>query len=536
MAKALTFMLVPQDSGLGVSTATPLTRKQIENVSDTVGRFLDVIGTSTARATHYNTKEEQEQAESIIHDAMFKLDRGLYGLLLGLDGTTDHSRQIGVARLLDNPRSDKDKAVLTPELESRLIAWMSNHLPPHRMLKMFMMAKERRINNARTRKCILRMVLGSDRLDMWATKYRRKMRAALTHAWGKKRTSIIRSILAKPDSEWTKKESSILQTNIVKFTNASGKKGLMGIFESVGFILGIERGDFASAKLRSYVGAKTKIEDGRQLSPETLEGIRSVYHKGVPNARVLELTKRQMTSGQKMAKQREAKSKGVDIGGFDPTKQDPVRLYLYAFEMGLDEKVEEALVEKAKRAGAKFPVKFPKVEIIVDASKSMEGNETQPLRPMAVALATRDMLFYASEDPNVRYCGGKGNGSPRMVKPEGDTSLALELVRAFQSKPDAIFMITDGYENAPAGRCDEVIVQARQLGYQTPVYQLSPVMAAESGGVKMLSQGISPMPVSKPEGMGVSLLKGMLNADPLKALSGLTRMAVADMPFVQIPG
>ena len=49
-----------------------------------------------------------------------------------------------------------------------------------------------------------------------------------------------------------------------------------------------------------------------------------------------------------------------------------------------------------------------------------------------------------------------------------------------------VFVLTDGYENAPAGRFAEVVRAVRQMGVETPIHQFSPVFAAEARGIRSL--------------------------------------------------
>src|SRR6185369_2781064 len=67
--------------------------------------FLDTATTSLGRATHYNSREEQQRAELLQHDALLWLDRDLYAVLLALPGVTDRARQVGIKNLLGSARS-----------------------------------------------------------------------------------------------------------------------------------------------------------------------------------------------------------------------------------------------------------------------------------------------------------------------------------------------------------------------------------------------------------------------------------------------
>jgi hypothetical protein len=97
-----------------------------------------------------------------------------------------------------------------------------------------------------------------------------------------------------------------------------------------------------------------------------------------------------------------------------------------------------------------------------------------------------------------------------------------------KSQPDVVFVLSDGYENAPAGRFGETVAAVRRIGIQTPIHQFTPVFAAESQGVRTLSDSVVAMPVSKPEAIGLGLLKALIESDVdrgVAALLGMTKVA-----------
>lgn len=491
--------------------------------------FMDTVGTSTGRATFYNSKEEQRAAVEKVHQELFGIERGIYAASLLLPGVNDFSRQVGFARLLDNPRGEV-QAVLTAEQEAKVLTFLCGKLPPQRLLKLFLTFRGgnggKRVNNARTRKLILRSILDNPRLEFWAVKYRRKIEMCLEHAWGKRLTGIMRSILAKKAAR-SDHEDAILRDNIARWATFTVGEGLTQgkLYECVSFILGNED-DMTMPRLKSYVNAKGDLKAGSLLPPEVLEGIRSRFHKGASKAEVLELSKKQMTANQKIAVQKTAKAANVEIK-FDPRDYDSVKLYVYAFEMGLTPELERALKAKAREAANGLPISYKKIGVLVDASQSMFGHETQKLRPMAVALATRDMLREAADKAVVKYAGGaESNG---LTFPCGYTSLAKGLVDLLKEDVEAVFVISDGYENAPAGRFDEVVRAARKMGVNTPIYQFNPVASAEASGVRELSKDVKALPINKPEAIGLTMIRSMFELDLQRGVSGLLNLALPQL-------
>lgn len=486
-------------------------------VTEAFVNFLDTAGTSTGRATTYNTRKEQEEAAEQIHKNLYSIDRGIYGAALMLRGTTDYTTMLGVFNLLANNYA-KGRSLLPLYVETRLINYLMQGLPPQRMLNLLLKLKNKGINNARTRKLALKLLLNNPKLEYWSVKYRNKIRKALKHIWGKRTTSIIKSILLRKKEEWDSKEKAIIKKHIDKYRIGDSSK----IYEFVSFILG-NITQFSSDLLKARVEAAQDFEKGKILPREVMEGLRSVYHKDRTPGEVLKLTKETLTTKEKMKTQKKAKKHGVSVA-FDVTKQNAVDLYIHAFETGMTEEIKEALKTKASQAATAIPVRFKNVGILVDASGSAFGNKTQKLRPMAITLATRDMLAAANDVVNVNYVGGKQRDG--LIYPAGETNLAKGLVELLRQEPEAVFIVSDGYENAPAGRVNEVIKALKKIGNTTPIYQISPVMGAETSGLRILSEDIARIPLNDPKSISLGMVKVMLETNLEQGLMGLFNMTI----------
>ena len=487
-------------------------------IMDALFGFIDTASTATARATFYNTKKEQREALEVVHDYLFEVERSLYTAALMLPGINDYSKQIGVQKLLLNKRDELE--ILTNAQEKAVIEKIIRSMPVHRMLNLFVMCRDQRINNARTRKIILRTILNSRNLELWSVRYRRKMAIVLEHALGKRMTGIVRAILSK--SERTPQEANILRHQITKYLKRQDKADR--VLECVGFVLGNREG-LTLPLLKAFVDARTDIRKGKRLPYEVLEGIRGRFFKDqLTSAKVLELTAENLTKTQRMVLQSTAKAKGVQVE-MNPINYDAVKLYIYAYNQGMTDEIRTALNEKARQAAKKLPVNFGHLGILVDGSESMRGNETQALRPIATACATRDMLRAASEYTTIHYAGGVAD-ELGLVQVQGDTTLAEGLIELLEKGVDAVFIITDGYENAPAGRVAEVIRLARQIGIDTPIFQASPVMAAEAGGLRTLSESVMSLPISQPEAMSLGMLKAQMELDVQKGVLRLFEMTI----------
>ncbi len=479
-----------------------------EKLAFLFGKFTDVSLTSNSRATFYNSEQEQIQASIRLHEEFLNYDRLLYSLCLMLPGTTDFSMMTGVRLLLSNPLSKSGKSDFIGE--KKLITWLVQSLPPQRMIKLFDSFRAMKINNARTRSIILWVLLNSRKLELWSVKYRSKIKVVLYHTWGKRTAGIIVSILSKRIENLAEKEKAILKKNIDCYIEKDTTKEK--VYRCISFIFGNENNP-GLPLLKAYAESKVNIDSGRFLPYEVLEGIRSTFHPQIKNEYILELTKARLTDNQKMAFQRKAENSNIKIE-FNPENYDSARLYRYAYEMGMTDNIRKSLSQKAADSAFLFCLEGKKSAVLIDCSESMTGSETQRMHPIAAALALRDVIVKASASTDVFYCGGTYDESSGLAHPSGDTSLAEGFVELLAGNPDTVFIISDGYENSPAGRLDEVIQAASAIGINPNIIQYSPVMASETHGIRELSGTIRALPFSSPESSATGLLKEAFASDP----------------------
>lgn len=514
---------IPEVHGL----ATKLLRGQSIDLNDRqkriVGRvvtsFLDIATTGTGRATHYNTREDQERAEKLAHATLFGMDRQTYSLLSCLNGLTDNSRKLASWMLLEWPGMG-EPSDYELQMEREVVCALASSITTPRMFQLFGMLRETSCNNSRTRRVILQLLLGSDKLPWWSVKYRRKMKLALQHAWGKRMASAIGSICRK--RAFTAKERGILSENVWKYVESKEGDAFGTVQECVAFVMSSADGRWDTPLLKAFVEARDDLSAGKRLPPEVLEGIRSKFHPRKSHDDVLRLTAKTgaFTDGQKIQQQRRVEQAGTKVE-FDPRRYDAKKLYIYAYERGMTSEIREALDEKAQQSATTFPVSCEDAVVLVDASASMVGDEkTQKLAPMASALAISDMLVAGGA--HRIFVGGADRGR-RLVRPAGDTSLALPLVQAIRDhNPSSVFVISDGYDNTPAGRFAEVVRALRKVGVSTPIYHLNPVAAAETASVRRLASDLVPtLAVQDPKSLATIMLREALEQDPLAGLKTL---------------
>jgi len=485
--------------------------KVIDNASEQVKKailaFLDMSSTATGQKTYYNKKSEQLDAMKDIHNAVYDINRGLYLAMLTLPGVMDISIQHGITKVLSDTNSDE--SILSNNDEAELIKLLSNNLKADRLLKMFGMICDNKINRRSVRTFILVSILSHRNLPWWSVKYRRHLLKALRHAWGMKYSSVISRILSGGIENASTQDVSLVNRLIDRYTiNSSCPKN--DIYESICYIFG-KNINFNNEILSARIKARDDLSAGKNLPSEVLEGIRGRFHKQVDKEFVIQLSKNVMTDKDKLRKQRSAKKSGINLE-FNASKLDAVSLYVYALEDGMTDDIHLELNEKASRAVSYFPLHYENAAIVLDTSLSMSGTNHNKNRPLAISLAIKDVIEKACQSCEI-FCSGRDIDENGLVHASGDTSLAKSIAKAFMDEPDVVFLLTDGYENAPAGRVHEVMSAVRKLGINTPVYQFNPVMASEASGVRRLSDHISVLPISNPCGIGLSLIRAAIEQD-----------------------
>ena len=502
----------------------------LTNLGKDIETTMSLFGTDMNRATHYNTKDELAAMSEKQHRAMFTTDRTIYGCIACLPGATDISKMKVVTNLLGIKWDQKadyqfQTPILTIDQERLIIDHLVSTLPPNRMINLFASFEDSRVNNARMRKTVLPFILNSTNLSWWSVKYRKKLVKVLNHCWGKRLTSIITSILSK--SSKTQNEENILDTSIGKYLVASNTIKYDSVIESICFIFGLGS-NFNNPLFRSFYAAKTDFSKAKGLPKEVIEGIRSTYHPTLDKAETLKVAKSSMTNKEKRLIQNQAQKAEIEVE-WNPYSQSLVDLMIYGFKMGFTNNMHEAIEGKANKAAQSLPFNYEKIGIICDDSFSMSGSEDQKLKALAITYATVEMLKHVGNTAVTTTTSRRR--SSYSNKPVGETNLAKPLVSILKHDLDAIFVVSDGYENAPEGRFGEVLKIARdKAGVDTPVYHFNPVGAAESKvALKRLSDNVPLTPVTNPEKMGLSLFKTMIAADPKKGIVELFNMVLPEI-------
>ena len=187
---------------------------------------------------------------------------------------------------------------------------------------------------------------------------------------------------------------------------------------------------------------------------------------------------------------------------------DFLALYKTGYETKFTDEIKRAifnLAEKKKIVG----FFYNNIGIIVDDSVSMTGDKAESKNtPRAIADFTSKVLM-ASANESV------------IVRTEDEvTDLASSFIELLKNenanKPyDAIFILTDGYENAYDGLTNEVIsIYQKETGKNIPIFQISPITSAEMGAnVRKLGANVVTMAINNPIALQPQINARLLEID-----------------------
>jgi len=188
---------------------------------------------------------------------------------------------------------------------------------------------------------------------------------------------------------------------------------------------------------------------------------------------------------------------------------DFLALYKTGYETSFTSEIKGAIASLAtkKRIDDFY---YQNIGIIVDDSISMTGHKTESKNtPRAIADFTAKVLMASAKDSAI------------LVKTKDEvTDLAssfIELMKNESSaKPfDAIFILTDGYENAYDGLTNEVIsIYRQESGRDIPMFQISPITSAEMGSnVRKLGSSVVTMAINNPTALQPQITARLLEVD-----------------------
>ena len=519
-----------------------LTNNMLVSVKQSLIDGLTMASGSKSSATYYHSRDEQMKALQKEIKKMYGLSKELPLIVASQKGATGQfvsevlfnefkNTLKGGACNIVNPidwydNGLSDKAVLTA-----LNNLGENGLPY--VLRLFIDMKDAKINNERSRKIMLGFIWGQSNLEFYALKYRNKIAKVLRHVYGVKMTSVLLSIAQKSVISGlfgNEKEMTIATDDVLKYFNGDAKRAFKLLLFLFKRDARVEYNANEFPLLSEYQKAKTDITAVKNVPEEVLIGMVACtshpqYHSLWATKVQRDATKAiirknvQVTSVNQQVRQTKSTAKlGVEKHVDLEKATDFLALYKTGYENGFTREIWDAidkLAQKKKIEG----FFYQNIGIILDDSISMTGHKTESKNtPRAIADFTAKVLANSAKDG-------------RMTKTEGFSSdLAtafIDLLKAENpDRPyDAIFILTDGYENAYDGLTNEVIsIWQAETQRNIPMFQISPITSAEVGAnVRKLGTGVVTMAINNPIALQPQINARLLEIDTKRWLENQVR-------------
>jgi hypothetical protein len=368
-------------------------------------------------------------------------------------------------------------------------------LPIDEALMVADIIRQRRINNRRAREIGLELLLGDEQFPQLAATRRQRVTLLLKHLLGERTWSSIRRFLAQPSETGEK----FLQRELLHYAPDPVRAR-----ETLCFLAGVPFNP-TDPTLARRLAARENLEKGEGLPRETLFGLRGIYHKDVPSSRVRALsepsTRAAHKEGALTALYREALQRGADAGA------------------GAEQSLRTTLAQQQKQAASRLPLVEGRIAVILDLSASMQSSGERTGHPAALALALLRLLESSVSSVSLYQVGGSAPASAESIpQPEGLTDLASAILEAARELPQALLVITDGYENVCQGDAAAALQGLRALGMTMPVYQVVPVFSgSEDLERRHLGEGFRLFPLSHEQGASEILARLFLEyaGDPV---------------------
>lgn len=455
-----------------------------ENSADLVAAedvllFANAAITATGQREFRSGALDQQLSLDFLHTYVRVNYRRVYAASLALD-INDHNAARIVLGLLETAGEASAEERRT---EGRLIAARLARLAPQRVYRLFGEVRRAGINNRRTRAIMRDWLAARPDLGHDAVKYRSGVKTAARHV------------------------------------HLRCPRGAEPLAEVGAFL-------FRPGKLPRYehplldAWRRAHYEQGAvaELPFTVAEGFAARH--GMKREVFLKRAAPRMTRLERLRTHAVTQRQDVDLAVMPLT-----RLALYVLALPFEQRAARrteltgALRTAARRAAGKHAGSWGRVHAVLDDSFSSSGSGQKRRRPLAVALACHHLLEVLAAPGAYRGLWTSGRGDALLVRPWGPTPLGMRVLDALEpgpggAAPDRLVIVSDGWDNAPAGLAGEVLrVWRARLdpGRRTAVVHVNPVYDADGFDVRRLAAGVP--------------TAGIRDAEDLPALVEIARFA-----------
>lgn len=455
-----------------------------ENSADLVAAedvllFANAAITATGQREFRSGALDQQLSLDFLHTYVRVNYRRVYAASLAVD-INDHNAARIVLGLLETAGEASAEERRT---EGRLIAARLARLAPQRVYRLFGEVRRAGINNRRTRAIMRDWLAARPDLGHDAVKYRSGVKTAARHV------------------------------------HLRCPRGAEPLAEVGAFL-------FRPGKLPRYehplldAWRRAHYEQGAvaELPFTVAEGFAARH--GMKREVFLKRAAPRMTRLERLRTHAVTQRQDVDLAVMPLT-----RLALYVLALPFEQRAARrteltgALRTAARRAAGKHAGSWGRVHAVLDDSFSSSGSGQKRRRPLAVALACHHLLEVLAAPGAYRGLWTSGRGDALLVRPWGPTPLGMRVLDALEpgpggAAPDRLVIVSDGWDNAPAGLAGEVLrVWSARLdpGRRTAVVHVNPVYDADGFDVRRLAAGVP--------------TAGIRDAEDLPALVEIARFA-----------
>jgi len=450
-------------------------------MSNTLVDYLTASCAGTGQSTFYNTRGQQLQQLEALHLRMAEDNRRIYALSAALP-INDKSKQLILGTLLSTGKNCQDG-----QLETQVMQMVVEDMQFNRVLNLLVELREKKVNNSRTRR--LGRIVWEMTDEFRAIKYANKLRTILRHCHiGESRSRPAR----------TEMHQFIYGEN--------GKRGRAALTAD----------DIQHCpKIKARLLAPTHYESCFELPYDIAVAIAVAHHGKTAEEFKKEFagTETKKAKGQVTRKEQLRARQTTGATTVDFNRFSIFELFMHAYRNDKDKAdVFEVIDRKARRVaeGLGLP---DKVALVVDNSVSTLGSAERQFQPISMIASVAAIIERANAEVQVFYVGPKPTNG--YVMPEGATSLRRPVVEALLSRPDIVFILSDGYENVRAGSVAQVLATKAYKDSGIPVMHLNPVAATESGeGTRSLAENVLTFGLSQPEQLPMVTLLGLAAQEP----------------------
>lgn len=475
---------------------------------------LDVVS-GRATSSYDHTKQEQQEALRRAVEEGRKVDKSILLAQAALMGASEAF--ISEVLFQEFREGSKEGNIIIPDAETwyegdmqkRAVQMCLMQLKITSALRLFIRVAENRVNNQRTRTAI-RWYLFGRLSESVAVKYRRKLHRILRHIYGTSYRQLVAS--ASQASLGTEMNPAWFDEHVMPYTDKSRSE----VADMLAFIVSPYQPDTDGAigAFRKAKHASSKAEFKAAIKQLDITVVMGLINYDNPwfkqmfgeDGKLKDEWNKFITehAGQsdtkKLRDTERRKSLGLAKAKVDYSKVDQAAVYKTENQAGED-------MSEARRALAesnKVELPFRSIAIVADRSISNQGGVD--------SAGTNDALIRQLED-TLLASAPTGQVIETLV---AHTYLAGPFIEAAEAGPDAIFILSDGYENYPFDGClSGVISQMRSRGWDTPVFHISPMTSAEhQAKARSLGEGIVSFTAGSPAALRAQFEAKLLHFNP----------------------